>query len=332
MIDHTVSVIIPAYMSARTIGRALDSVLAQTRLPEEVLVVDDGSTDALLAALAPYRGRVILIRKPNGGAASARNLGIERSSGSVIAFLDADDYWEPGKLELQLDVLRRHPEVGLIAGRYYKQLPGDGERRPWSAKADGTGFGDVPVDRVLHARGIEIHRIGLRAWTSTVAVRRDALGGHRFDGKVEPAEDRDLWIRLAAEHPSFLASEPLATAVLEPNSMSRSNIDKDFGNMITVLRRNAGLAGRRELRNLEARFYRLWAACHLGEGRPREALPPALRRWARDPASPSGWWIVLKCLGWAATKAAGGIRPGPLVAGERAPIELEATSTRGALP
>ena len=326
----TVSVIIPAYLSARTIGRALDSVLAQTRPPEEILVVDDGSTDALVSALTPYRGRVILIRKPNGGAASARNLGIERSVGSVIAFLDSDDYWEPNKLELQLDVFRRHPEVGLIAGCYYKQRPGQA-REPWSPRADRTGFGDVPVDRVLHARGMEIYRIGLRSWTSTVAVRREALGDHRFDGHLEPAEDRDLWIRLAAERPSFLLSEPIATAVLEPGSMSRSNIDKDFGNMLRVVRRNGRVVGERNVRRWESRFFRLWASCHLGDGHPREALAPAWNRWTRQPFSPEGCWMMLKCLSLASMEAGRPLLSGPFGAGKPTSIRLDPPSTSGTM-
>ena len=124
--DPIVSVVIPAYPGGPHHQPTVDSLLAQTRLPDEILVIDDGSPDDLEAALAKYGDRVTLIRKSNGGAASARNLGIERSRGELIAFLDADDYWEPWKLERQLEILRTHPEVTLVAGRYYSQPP-DGE-------------------------------------------------------------------------------------------------------------------------------------------------------------------------------------------------------------
>jgi glycosyltransferase involved in cell wall biosynthesis len=270
------------------------------------------------------------LRKANSGAASARNFGIDHCGGDLIAFLDADDYWEPNKLELQLDVLRRHPEVGLVFGRYFKQRPGQ-IREPWTPRSDRTGFGDVPVDRVLQARGMETFRIGLRAWTSTVAIRREALGGHRFDGQFEPAEDRDLWIRVVADRPSFMLSEPIATAVLEPGSMSRSNIDKDFGNMLRVIRRNGGIVGKRDARRWESRFFRLWAACHLGEGCPREALVPAWNRWVRQPASMEGWWTLLKCLALAAKEAGRPILSDPLGAGKRPSIQLDPPSTPGAL-
>ena len=119
MSDSTVSVIITAYRAAHTINRAIDSLLTQTRLPDEILVVDDGSPDDLATALSRYGERVKLIRKPNGGAASARNLGIERSRGELVAFLDADDYWEPKKLQKQLEILQAYPQVVLVAGRYF---------------------------------------------------------------------------------------------------------------------------------------------------------------------------------------------------------------------
>lgn len=77
MSEPTVSTVIPAYRATRTIGRAINSLLAQTLPPDEIVVVDDGSPDALAAALEPYEGHVTLIRKPNGGAATARNVGIE---------------------------------------------------------------------------------------------------------------------------------------------------------------------------------------------------------------------------------------------------------------
>src|SRR6266849_2125713 len=114
----TVTTIIPAYKAAKTIGRALESVFAQTRLPDEILVVDDGSPDDLAGAVASYGSRIRLIRKPNGGAASARNRGIDEAQGDLIAFLDADDTWESTKLERHLQVFQRHPEIGLTASRY----------------------------------------------------------------------------------------------------------------------------------------------------------------------------------------------------------------------
>lgn len=285
----TISVIIPAYQSAKTIGRALDSLLGQTRPPDEILIVNDGSTDRLVTALKPYRGRVTLISKPNGGAASARNLGLERASGDLIAFLDADDTWEPEKLERQLRILAEHPEVGLVAGRFYEQEPGRPRVVAQHEEPDYMG-------RALAADGAEIMEIATRVWTSTVLVRRAALGPHRFVSGLEPAEDRDLWFRVIAENPVYLSTDLLATQVLTPGSLSRSSLDVDCGNMLRVVRRHAGELGARGLRAWEAQCYRRWAGNHLAQGRPRESLAPAWSRLRLEPFSAEAWWVVLKAI------------------------------------
>jgi glycosyltransferase involved in cell wall biosynthesis len=280
-------VVIPAYKAEPTIGRALRSVFAQTRPPDEVIVIDDGSPDNLAAAIEPYKERVAVIRKANGGAASARNLGIDRAQGALIAFLDADDFWYPNKLELQLDAWKRHPELGLVAGWFHEQQPG-GART--DAELDRRYF-----DRILRTAGADTFHIATQIWTGTVVVRRDMLGEGRFVSGLEPAEDRDLWIRFAANHPVYLISEPLAAAVLEPNSLSRSSIDVDCRNMLRVIDRNRGLLDGQGLRYWRALTYRRWAANHLGQGRPRTAIRAAWQRLRLQPWSCEGWWILAKC-------------------------------------
>jgi glycosyltransferase involved in cell wall biosynthesis len=304
----SVSVVIPAYKAARTINRAVDSVLGQSRPPAEVLVVDDGSPDGgvLTAALARYGDRVTLLRKANGGAASARNHGIERAGGSAVAFLDADDYWEPDKLDRQLALLDIHPEVGLTAARWYTEQPGQ-PRTPPSDPVDGD------VDRAWAPAGPDVLRLACRVWTSTVVVRRRVLGRHRFPTDLSTAEDRDLWCRLVAAAPIYLSSAPLATVVLEPGSLSRTNVDRDYRNMLRVIHRHADLLGPRHLRAWEASTYRLWAGQHLGDGRPAAALRPAVQRLRRRPLSVEGWYILAKCLALSCRRWAE--RPG----GESAP-------------
>jgi glycosyltransferase involved in cell wall biosynthesis len=103
-----VSVVIPVFNRERYIVRAVESVLNQTCLPLELIVVDDGSTDGTVAALAPYAGRIRLIRQHNAGVSTARNVGIRAAVGSWIAFLDADDWWKPAKLERQIQLLERY--------------------------------------------------------------------------------------------------------------------------------------------------------------------------------------------------------------------------------
>ncbi|MGI8668594.1 MAG: glycosyltransferase family 2 protein, partial [Aridibacter sp.] len=105
MIHPLVSVIIPAYNAEQFISQTIESVLGQTLKDFEIVVVDDGSTDETAGIAESYGAPVRCIRKTNGGVSRARNTGIEHAVGKYIAFLDADDLWEPTKLEKQVALL-----------------------------------------------------------------------------------------------------------------------------------------------------------------------------------------------------------------------------------
>jgi len=111
-----VSVIIPAYNAESYVGEAIESVLAQTSAPSEVIVVDDASTDGTAAIASSFGDRVQLIRQERAGANAARNLGVLRSSSSYISFLDADDLWTKKKLELQLEAFEADPAPHIVFG------------------------------------------------------------------------------------------------------------------------------------------------------------------------------------------------------------------------
>jgi glycosyltransferase involved in cell wall biosynthesis len=286
MYRKTVSVIIPYYRASQTIARAVESALGQTVRPYEILVVDDGSPDDARMATKEFGSSVTLIRKPNGGAASARNLGIEQAQGEWIAFLDADDYWEPAKLERQL---ASSEGVGLVGSRWYTQDPGKPRRM---AKIEDPEF----FGRMLKARGSEAFRVAMNLFTTVTLVRRNALGDQRFDSGLETAEDRDLWIRLVASTDVYLVPEPLATYVNWPGSLSNSDIDRDCRSMLKVVHRYAALLGAKGVREQEAVIYRRWAGHHLAGGKPRSAVGPAARRLATQPVSPQAWWIMCKSL------------------------------------
>jgi glycosyltransferase involved in cell wall biosynthesis len=284
----TVSAIIPAYRAAGTIRRAVDSLLAQTLPPSEIVIVDDGSPDDIAPVLADYGARVRLLRQANGGAASARNHGIDHTRGEFIAFLDADDFWDPRKLQRQLDLMSEYPEVGLCATTFFAECP-------WSSA--GSVVEHIPqryLGRVLRPTGVEVFRIATRVWTSTVLLRRSVLGSQRFDPGLRTAEDIDLWFKMLLRAPVYFLDEPLATQVLTPGSLSRSDVPGDFRNMLQVVRRYSDLLGPAGLRAEEADVFRNWAAGHLGQGEMRAALRPAWNRLRRQPWSPQAWWIVCK--------------------------------------
>ena len=174
---ESVTVIIPAYNGAAYIARAVESALAQTHKPLEVLVVDDGSTDRTAEIVAAMPLPVRLIRKENGGPASARNLGAREAKGNWLALLDADDLWRPEKLAVQLR-LGTDPDVGLI-----HCLP---DHR------------DEPVPDVL-----TFDLMWDQNWiiNSSVLIRKEtfeALGGFNEMRELISVEDYNLWIRVAA--------------------------------------------------------------------------------------------------------------------------------------
>jgi len=108
-----VSTIIPAYNAERTIAQAIDSALAQDCEGHEVVVIDDGSTDSTAAILQKYGGRIRVITQRNRGQSTARNVGVGRSTGKYLAFLDSDDIWLPGKLKTMVSALERNPLASL---------------------------------------------------------------------------------------------------------------------------------------------------------------------------------------------------------------------------
>ena len=172
-----VSVIVPAFNAGRHLGRALESALNQTVPVLEVVVVDDGSTDDTVAVAARHGPNVKIVSKPNGGPASARNLGARHANGEWLAMLDADDWWYPRKNELQL----RHsndPDIGLSHCRL--------DHRPWHPPNELTFEG-----------------LWERNWisNSSALIRKtvfDDLGGFTEDKDLISVEDYNLWLRVAA--------------------------------------------------------------------------------------------------------------------------------------
>lgn len=123
--DNLVSVIIPAFNAASFLPHAVASIDRQGYYPLEIIVVDDGSTDntAEVARSLPSISRYL--HQQNRGPSAARNLGLRQAGGEFIAFLDADDQWPPGKLDLQLSRLRAEPQLDVVLGRIqYISLPG----------------------------------------------------------------------------------------------------------------------------------------------------------------------------------------------------------------
>ncbi|MFZ0430047.1 MAG: glycosyltransferase family A protein [Acidobacteriota bacterium] len=136
-----VSAIVPVHNGAGFLAEALESILAQSHSPIEVIVVDDGSTDGTEATLRDYAGSLRVLRQEQRGAASARNRAIGIAQGDFLAFLDADDRWEPRKTERQLALLSREADVEAVFGRA-RQFRSDGNPATRGSRPDLT----VPAD------------------------------------------------------------------------------------------------------------------------------------------------------------------------------------------
>jgi glycosyltransferase involved in cell wall biosynthesis len=166
-----ISVVIPCYNHASSVGRTLDSLFAQTYRDFDVVVVDDGSTDDLGAALAPYRDRIRLVRQENRGGPAARNRGARETSGELVMFCDADIVWEPDALALLVAALDAHPEAAYAYGSF---------RFGWKA------FRLWPFDAERLKQHNYVHTGAL--------IRRARFPG--FDESLKRFQDWDLWLTM----------------------------------------------------------------------------------------------------------------------------------------
>lgn len=271
-----VSVVIPAYNAARWLDATLRSAVAQTYRPIEVLVVDDGSTDATAEIASAFGPPVRCIRQTNAGAAAARNRGINDSAGAYVALLDADDLWAPEKLEVQVAVLERDKTIGALqCGATYvdEQMRVLEVLRPVSER---TTFWDV-----LRFRNVV-------ALMSTLVIRRsciEAAGAQdeRFEGK----DEWEWGMRLARACGLGGVDGSLVTHRVFASSMSR-NVDSHIAPGLLVLDHvfadpaiSREVAARRG--EVYAAFYTMLAGGYFQARRWPPFLRWSLRAIARDP-------------------------------------------------
>ncbi|MGD0400043.1 MAG: glycosyltransferase [Syntrophobacteraceae bacterium] len=230
-----ISVIIPTFNRAKFLVEAVRSVADQKDVPEdiEIIVVDDGSTDNTVEALAPLSGKIVYIRQEHSGVSKARNLGISRSSGEWIAFLDSDDLWLPGKLRAQMKFFSDHPETSLcqtdeIWIRNGRRL----NARKYHRKPSGYCFPLLLERCLVSPSAVVVHR---RVF--------DLVG--LFDESLPACEDYDLWLRIGCRFPIGLVEKPfIVKRGGHPDQLSASiaNLDKYRIEAIVKLIRTAPLS------------------------------------------------------------------------------------------
>jgi glycosyltransferase involved in cell wall biosynthesis len=215
-----VSVILPVFDRAGSVARAIESVLAQSYRPIELIVVDDGSSDGTAAILEAYRGVATILRQANGGAYAARNLALRHAAGELVAFIDSDDAWLPDKLERQVPLMR--PGIGLVYGDMdIVTAPDD--------RAPRTGMTTFKAVAPARGRALEAFARGNFVATSTALVRRSALqeiGGFP-EGRL--SADYLAWFRIAQAHDFDYVDAPVALY-----TRHQAGISHDLGNSLAA--------------------------------------------------------------------------------------------------
>jgi glycosyltransferase involved in cell wall biosynthesis len=274
------TVIIPVYNGERFIRRAVDSVLKQTLLPIQIIVVDDGSKDPTREILkTEYGEAVTLICQTNGGPAKARNAGLRVATGEFVAFLDADDFWEPAKLETQLKMMKKSPAaIGNYTGL---RIVND----------EGVFVNNLkPIDATTLWPTLRWCNPGVPP--SSVLLRRSVIekvGG--FSERQLGSEDWDLWFRLSEVGEFCTCPEPLTDYRLSSGGLSgdADHMFNDFMKMLDDVLLKGFTGMRRSLWRRRIISYQAFKACLTAraagnKAKEREYMKRSVLTW------PSPFW------------------------------------------
>ncbi len=300
----SVSAVVAAYQAERWIGEALESILGQTRPPDEVVVVDDGSTDGTARELARFSGRIRVIRRDNGGCPAAFNTAFGAARGDYVAMCGADDVWEPSKLEWQLEAIAAHPEVDVLFGhaRLFGRLEGEHARPPASGLLDSA-----ELQRALFRE--------LSVCAPSVVIRRALF--ERLGPFVENfgADDYEYWFRcLRAGARFYYDPRPLLSYRQHESNLSAKRLWMDECCYEVLRRYQSDVDDRAVVREtLAPLLFRLGRGL-VEDARPAQArrtFRTALRYWRGGSASANAralaWIAVLSLPGDARERAGGGL-------------------------
>lgn len=232
----SISVIVPSFNCGRFIAEALDSILAQTLQPEQIIVVDDGSTDDTAAVVGRYTDpRIRYIRKQHGGAASARNAGLDLARGEYLTFLDADDRWRPIFIEMLHAYLTDDPTAACVFSNFVRFQHATGKllrdqfqlypelQRPTLLREAPYAHGRIPKEQAFRAL-VACGEIPAR--TQVMMFRRHMIEPLRFDSSLVLGDDTNFALR------AFMAGGVVFTdAVLAEVRQHDGNAAGDNGGM-----------------------------------------------------------------------------------------------------
>jgi glycosyltransferase involved in cell wall biosynthesis len=265
-----VSVIVPTYNCARFLGQAIESVLAQDYSDLEVVVVDDGSTDGTEELVRRFPPRVRYFRQDNRGPGAARNLGLARAEGELLAFLDSDDLWMPSKLSRQVEVLERDAECGVVCSDA-RVIDAEG------GLLEASNFQRNGFD-LSRTNGwvFEYELIQPFILPSSAIIRRKVateLGG--FDESLALAQTTDFFVRASYRYRVRCLPEQLVMRRRHDSNISRDHDGRALRYRTEVVARCLALPlrplYRLRVRHLLGELHRRLGRHELGNGRRAEA-------------------------------------------------------------
>jgi glycosyltransferase involved in cell wall biosynthesis len=230
-----ISVIVPTYNCGQYIGEAIMSILNQTLRADEIIVVDDGSTDTTQEVVSVIKdARIIYIRKENAGVSSARNVGLAKAAGKYIAFLDADDLWDPRMLELQSKILNKHPGIDLVISNFNRFDHVTGEVLPDQFKfypellhinkkiCTETGAYIIQEDAFCTIVAFD----EIPAYTQAIMFRKEVLANSLFNINLRICQDLEFVLKICTK--ARVAFNPVILAHVRRHT---SNATRDISAM-----------------------------------------------------------------------------------------------------
>jgi len=272
-----VSVIIPTYNYGRFLSSAIESVMKQTYRDYEIIVIDDGSTDDTKEVMEKYCGTIRYIYQSNKGVSTARNKGIGIAKGQYIAFLDADDYWLPEKLDKSIKFLENNNFDWICTSRFKITENGECPERKIAARSG------IYEPKSFKLSNLEIALFNPEysiAITSTVLIRRTCFNkAGLFDTSFRIGEDIDLWLRLkeAGFNGGYL-DDALTVGRGHITSLTRNGFADNLNESIKVARKHAAILKINKIFNsrLYSGFWREIAICYYLKHRKISAIKYAI--------------------------------------------------------
>lgn len=292
MASPVVSIIIPTYNCALYIAETITSVLNQSFKDIELIVVDDGSTDATRDIVASFGQPVRLVTQANAGVCVARNRGISEAAGKYICLMDHDDYWFPHKLARQVSILEQQPETGVVYSSFI--LWHRDESTGQFPSPDSFDLNTYLDDTVPQFSGWIYHQFLIDCWmlTSTAMFRAEIFDQcGLFDESLPYSEDWDLWLRISRSYPFVQLRRP--TTLYRQHAQQGNRLARDIDYRTRLLQdavKKWGLCSqdgrcvtRHAFNKQLATYHSSFALGHLRAGNRKLAITALLKSWTTYP-------------------------------------------------